>query len=297
MFRRIYERSWQQEPNILATIVSRIFEEIAELAEAIRFFHLYPYNFDNELADFLAWWFALVTNLHQVSKNDSPILAEELLWPVYPGHCSHCGLRVCFCRPGPVRELISKPTPGELERLDRLTLVFNQTAYLEDVTNIIEGSEPIFFPVACVRVDIDLFKQANDTHGHEAGDQALRHLAALLRQKLNERDRAYRAGGDEFVILSPDTSREEASGKMRRIVEELRSQPVRWVSEEGATREFFITVSVGVAEASRPAELRTALEKADAAAYTSKQQGRDRMTIAQSVPASDEIGGLERISG
>ena len=114
---------------------------------------------------------------------------------------------------------------------------------------------------------------------------------------MGERDRAYRTGGDEFVILSPDTSKEEASGKMRRVAEELRSRPVRWVSEGGETREFVITISVGVAEASRPDELRAALESADAAGYRSKQAGRDRMTAAPSVEPSDEIEGPSRTAG
>ena len=279
MFQRIYGDSWKGHKSIIEFIMSRLFEEISELAESIRFYHLYPDNFDNELADLLAWWFALVSNLHHLDPNAVPVMAETLLWTVYPGHCPVCGLKRCLCRPGPVRELISKPTPGDSAMLDRLTMLYNQSAYLEELDNIVKKVEPITYPVALARIDLDDFKKINDQYSHAAGDQALKHLANTIRQKIGERDRGYRAGGDEFSIVFPDASKEEAYGVMRRIVDELRRRPVRWVDGVGTAVEFQISVSVGVAESMKHEDMVSVDGRADAAAMISKNKGKDQITV------------------
>jgi diguanylate cyclase (GGDEF)-like protein len=280
LFRRIYGPSWDASEAIFSKVVSRLFEELAEVAEAIRFFHLYPKNFENELADFFAWWFALVSNMHKVAPGTSPILVEEILWISYPSYCLNCQLRPCFCRPGPVRELISKPVPGDLERVDRLTLVFNQAALVEDCTAIASSVQPARFPLATIRIDLDNFKAVNDGHGHAAGDRALIHLATILRTKARDRDRVYRAGGDEFVMLCSDASKEEAFGTMRRVAEELKRRQVHWVDKDGNAVDFPITVSVGIAECEKPAALQSALERADNAAYEAKAKGKNQIAVS-----------------
>src|SRR5215468_8552521 len=100
MFRKIYERSWglgDVKPGCseafaaLQKIYTRIFEETSEVGESVRFVHLYPSNFDNELADYLAWVFALVCSIHKASAgNETQTLIEDLLWPAYPGICMVC---------------------------------------------------------------------------------------------------------------------------------------------------------------------------------------------------------------
>jgi diguanylate cyclase len=131
-----------------------------------------------------------------------------------------------------------------------------------------------------VRVDVDDFKVVNNTYGHDAGNQALRHLASIMKQKVRERDRIYRAGGDEFVILCSDYSKEEALGTMRRVAGELRRRLVRWVSEDSDVKEFLVTMSVGISECAGGEFLEACLNAADAAAYKSKEQGKDRITLA-----------------
>jgi diguanylate cyclase (GGDEF)-like protein len=279
MFKRIYEESWGSGPSVISFIAQRLFEELAELGEAIRFAHLYPNNLENELADFFAWWFALISTMDRGCEESSPFLAENLLWSVYPGYCIACEMFPCLCRPGPVRELVSKPLPGQLDRLDRLTLVFNQAAYFEDAGAATDGKQRMSVPLTCIRIDLDNFKSVNDTFGHPAGDQALRHLAGIMKQKTREKDRIYRAGGDEFVILCPDYSKEEGLGTMRRVASELKRRPVRWVSGKGEAKEFHVTISVGISECLNLAELQRALDSADTAAYKSKSNGRDRITV------------------
>jgi diguanylate cyclase (GGDEF)-like protein len=285
MFREIYEASWVNDydpkvesDDILRRLFIRMMEEVAEVGEALRFHHLYPENFDNELADLLAWWFGIVSVLPL--PNDKALLAEDCLWGAYPGHCPDCQMVPCLCRPGPVRQLMSRPIPGYGHRFDSLTSLLNQAAYTEDLTSISKGEVSLPSPSACIRLDVDNFKTVNDRYGHAAGDEALRHIASVLRRTVRERDRVYRISGDEYGVLCANFTEEEAAGTMRRVCTGLAQYPVRWVSHDGNPQEFFVSVSVGVAELVEPTAIATAFESADKAAYASKQAGRARVSKA-----------------
>jgi len=290
MFRRIYGDTWTTDEPVQESLRKpfiRLVEELAEIAETIRFDHLYPTNFENELADLFAWWFALVSSLPKVESSEV-LLAEDVLWHGYPGHCPYCSLFPCFCRPGPVRDLMSKPPPGQDHRFDALTAVYNHGAYNEDIERISHDDMPAAFPVACVRVDVDDFKDVNNTHGHPAGDAALRHISAVLRGKARERDRVYRVGGDEFAVLVMDSTEEEALGMMKRVCRELSERPVRWVSSIGEVKLFTVSTSIGVAQCDNSSDIESAFENADKASYRSKETGKARATAFSTVavPAS-----------
>jgi diguanylate cyclase (GGDEF)-like protein len=276
MFRGIYGPSWLRDADsskpsdeLLRGLFIRLAEEVAEVGEAIRFHHLYPENFDNELSDVLAWWFALVSNMPNASKGTGTLLAEDCLWHAYPGQCPDCQLIPCLCRPGPVRQLMSRPIPGFDHRFDALTSALNQAAYKEDQKQIMAGEIALTFPSSCVRLDVDKFKSVNDTYGHSAGDEALRHIAAIIRRTVRERDRVYRISGDEYGVLCADFTEEEAAGAMRRVCTALSSSPVRWVSQKGEVSEFTVSVSAGVSEFSAIDEVAAAFEYADQAARKS----------------------------
>lgn len=88
MFREIYNESWHAHEDPIQYVFLRLSEELAEVAESVRFQHLYPENFENELADFLAWWFALVSCLSD--REGKTLLVEDYLWSAYPGICVDC---------------------------------------------------------------------------------------------------------------------------------------------------------------------------------------------------------------
>ncbi len=286
MFREIYGKSWvagddrgHYSPEVWGKLFIRLIEEVAEVGEAIRFHHLYPENFDNELADLLAWWFALVSSL-QAEGEESVLLAEDCLWKAYPGHCPDCQMVPCLCRPGPVRQLMSRPIPGHGHRFDSLTSLLNQAAYNEDIASVERGDISLPYPSACVRLDIDNFKSVNDTYSHSAGDEALRHVAMVIRRAVRERDRVYRISGDEFGVLCANYTEEEAAGTMRRVNAALANTPVRWVNKEGKVSLFFVSVSVGVAEFVEQNAISNAFQEADRAAYASKDAGKGTMRKA-----------------
>lgn len=289
MFRKIYGKTWgvpnsspESSQEFLRTPYTRMVEELAEVAEAIRFNHLYPENFENELADFFAWWFCIVS-CFPVHSGRGMLLANEILWAAYPGYCPYCNSIPCFCRPGPVRELMSKPPPGQDHKFDVLTSLYNQGAYNEDIGHICAGEMPTALPVACVRIDIDDFKSVNDTYGHAAGDTALRHVAAILRSKVRQRDRAYRISGDEFGVLLMDATEEEAVGMMKRVSKDLNEKQVRWVDSTGKVDLFFVSASIGVAQCDDKKSIEEAFNNADKASYASKDAGKACVTAYSSI--------------
>lgn len=278
-----YEKGFEEQ---LRQMFTRMIEELAEIAEAIRFYHISPTNFENELADFYAWWFAFVPCFPNETSGQM-LLANDVLWKAYPGYCPYCNLAPCFCRPRPVRELMSKPSPGQRHKFDVLTSLYNQNAYQDDLRNLYNEDLPASMPVACVRIDIDKLKSINDKYGHTAGDKAIRHVATILRSKTRERDRVYRISGDEYGVLLTDATEEEAVGMMKRVCRELGEKQVYWVDTSGVASRFKVSVSIGVAQCDNIKIIEESFKKADNASYYSKQDGGARVTAFSDI--SSEI--------
>ena len=132
-------------------------------------------------------------------------------------------------------------------------------------------------PLSVVMLDIDNFKQLNDKHGHEAGDQVLKCIASTLRGAVRASDLVFRYGGEEFTLVIPDADARSAAQKMRSICATIRESAIGY---RGARLTF--TLSAGVAE--MPATGGTPeglLRAADAALYRAKQAGRDRVHEAE----------------
>jgi diguanylate cyclase (GGDEF)-like protein len=178
---------------------------------------------------------------------------------------------------------MSRPIPGQDHRFDTLTSALNQAAYNEDIKQVMDGVIVTSLPIACARLDVDKFKSVNDTFGHSAGDEALRHIAAVIRRVVRERDRVYRISGDEFGVLFLNFTEEEGIGALRRVGMALQTNPVRWVGLDGQPKEFTVSVSVGVAEAKSPQSILEAFGRADQAAYVSKGLGKGVATAASTL--------------
>jgi len=133
-------------------------------------------------------------------------------------------------------------------------------------------------PLSCAMVDVDHFKAVNDTHGHGAGDDALRRVAALVLSSVREVDLCARYGGDEFAVLLPHTPREKAVLVMDRIRLKLLATRAEWGPESER-----VSLSVGIAS-TEDAEIESAeelVEAADAALYDAKREGRDRVAVSK----------------
>jgi diguanylate cyclase (GGDEF)-like protein/PAS domain S-box-containing protein len=126
-----------------------------------------------------------------------------------------------------------------------------------------------------IMVDIDHFKRVNDTHGHEAGDEVLKGVAEALRSTARGADLVARFGGEEFVLVLPDTSAELAV----RIAERLRVA-IEALSTDVGGQVIRVTASFGVAQRAAQDSQLEVLERADAALYSSKKDGRNRVTMS-----------------
>jgi diguanylate cyclase len=124
-------------------------------------------------------------------------------------------------------------------------------------------------------IDIDNFKKLNDSLGHAAGDQALKALAAAVRQRLRPQDHLARFGGEEFVVLLPQTDLPEAQMALTRL---QRSLSEALFLHDG--QEVFVTFSAGVTAWRSGEELQPALERADQGLYEAKRTGKNRTCLA-----------------
>jgi diguanylate cyclase (GGDEF)-like protein len=122
-------------------------------------------------------------------------------------------------------------------------------------------------------LDIDFFKQINDTHGHIVGDRILVELSELIKRSTRATESLYRYGGEEFVVVAEQTSLEAAVN----LAEKLRSQ----TEQELFARGIRITVSIGVAQLQRGEEKEDWLRRADAALYRAKGRGRNKVIVAE----------------
>jgi len=128
--------------------------------------------------------------------------------------------------------------------------------------------------LALLVIDLDHFKRINDTYGHPVGDNVLRDVARVMRHTKRESDVCARVGGDEFLMLLPDTPLEGAQRVATRIREQLAA---RRFGEPAASIPVTISVGVGVANGHETIEAETLFERADHALYRAKADGRNRI--------------------
>jgi two-component system, cell cycle response regulator len=166
----------------------------------------------------------------------------------------------------------------ELEQLsisDGLTGLFNHRHLHELLQEEYERSRRTEEPMSVVMLDLDRFKEVNDTHGHQAGDRVLQELSAILRESAREIDKLGRYGGEEFMAILPETDTDAAITFAERVREMVEKQRFEIQADE----PLHMTISAGVAtypgdEADSPRRL---VHYADQALYSAKKNGRNRV--------------------
>jgi diguanylate cyclase (GGDEF)-like protein len=141
-------------------------------------------------------------------------------------------------------------------------------------------------PLAVLMLDIDHFKQINDTHGHQIGDAVLQGLAQALLRSVRDCDHVGRYGGEEFIIILPDSDKSNGAGTAERI-----RQNASEVDIDTASDPLALTISIGVAAyPENGQDVETVLRQADDALYLSKADGRNRVALAKSLdlPAAQQ---------
>ncbi|HSV72478.1 MAG TPA: sensor domain-containing diguanylate cyclase [Chthonomonadales bacterium] len=166
---------------------------------------------------------------------------------------------------------------ANLATTDGLTGLMNHRRCQETLSEEVQRAVRYGRPLAVLMLDLDAFKQFNDTFGHPQGDALLRRVAQILRGSLRTSDHIARYGGEEFMVILPETTRDEAWHLAERVRRNVGGASIE--VEDG--RIVYRTVSIGVAgypdDGAAPADL---VQKADAALYRAKRSGRNRVHSA-----------------
>lgn len=163
----------------------------------------------------------------------------------------------------------------DLALLDELTRLPNRRHTLTMAEQLWQQSSQTGQPFAVLALDIDFFKKVNDTFGHQAGDLVLKKIGHCLRTGLRPQDKVGRVGGEEFLLLLPNTNSSQATEiaqRLCRLVAELNFDELAPAHQ--------VTVSIGIAGRTAQHDLLALWHQADTALYQAKQQGRNRAVLA-----------------
>ena len=177
-------------------------------------------------------------------------------------------------------------TEARLQQLalsDGLTGTLNRRAILEHFEQSVQQHQRGARSLAVAMIDIDHFKRINDLHGHQAGDEVLRHCVRAWQQRLRKGDSLGRWGGEEFLLLLPDTERAGALNLVSELRRSLASQPARFAGKSIDLR-FSVGLWCGVPGGSDTTA--SLLAQADAGLYQAKASGRDAVHLV----ALDDVG-------
>ncbi len=163
----------------------------------------------------------------------------------------------------------------QLAITDGLTRLYNSRSFFSQLELEIDRSNRYNDPLALLLLDIDHFKDYNDSFGHLEGDKVLMEFSRVIKTCLRTNDSAYRYGGEEFTVILPETSAEEAKTVAQRIRSSL--EGVVFVPQPDV--RVFKTISIGLTEYFPKEDLTSFIKRADEAMYLSKQNGRNRVSV------------------
>ena len=164
----------------------------------------------------------------------------------------------------------------ETSRIDYLTGILNRRAMTRRLEQMVSQTERGSHSFCIILLDIDHFKQINDNYGHDVGDQVLKHTVARLRKRIREADELGRWGGEEFLIMSPDTQLSEAVTLAQRVCQDLADNQMSLFDSQ-----ITVTASFGVSLFQSGELLDTCLKRTDDALYAAKANGRNCVVVAE----------------
>ena len=162
----------------------------------------------------------------------------------------------------------------QLSMVDGLTGLYNRAWLDENLAAMVNAAHAASEPLSVIMIDIDRFKQFNDAHGHQCGDEALRAAARTITAALRPTDCAARYGGEELFVLLPATAKGAAAAVAQRLCEHVREAVVFADMNKPLPH---ITASFGVATLAPGQDAQALVAQADAALYRAKEAGRDRV--------------------
>ena len=165
----------------------------------------------------------------------------------------------------------------EMAVVDALTGLHNRRYFDMHLSSLLDQAAQESKPLSLLVLDIDFFKKINDTYGHDAGDEILRALAGRMRRAVRSVDLVCRLGGEEFVIVMPETALDVAGKVAERVRRAVEAEPFNVKEGQMAVP---VTVSIGIADRGSDANPDFIYKSADKALYESKATGRNKVTLA-----------------
>ena len=165
----------------------------------------------------------------------------------------------------------------EMAVVDALTGLHNRRYFDMHLSSLLDQAAQESKPLSLLVLDIDFFKKINDTYGHDAGDEILRALAGRMRRAVRSVDLVCRLGGEEFVIVMPETALDVAGKVAERVRRAVEAEPFNVKDGQMAVP---VTVSIGIADRGSDANPDFIYKSADKALYESKSTGRNKVTLA-----------------
>jgi diguanylate cyclase (GGDEF)-like protein len=159
----------------------------------------------------------------------------------------------------------------KLALMDKLTATFNRMKFDTIIQKEMERAARYIKPLSLIMFDIDHFKKINDKYGHLAGDDILKSIANIAKKHIRKADYLFRWGGEEFMILAPETGSIQAASSAERIRISLEQYTFR---EAGKA-----TASFGIAQFTNGDKIDDLVKKVDSALYKAKSSGRNRIEI------------------
>jgi diguanylate cyclase (GGDEF)-like protein len=184
---------------------------------------------------------------------------------------------------------------NEIAIRDELTGLYNRREMDRLMDDEFARCERYDCPFSLILLDIDNFKQVNDTYGHLVGDQVLKQLANIIKANVRLADRPIRFGGEEFALLLPETSESKGHTLAERLRKAVEGQPFVCNMENGEDASVEITISLGVADYPDSTQNKEALlTAADEALYVAKRSGRNQTVVFRSIDQKIKPGSPNR---
>jgi diguanylate cyclase (GGDEF)-like protein len=217
---------------------------------------------------------------------DGRALGAVAAWHTEPSRFGEKELELlrllCSIAPMPLRSARQYEALDHRAHTDALTGLPNRAAFEERLATLAHVFDRYARPFSLLVLDVDFFKKFNDTHGHEAGDRVLQHVAAVVRQTVRDVDTPARFGGEEFVVLMPETGYRASHDAAERLRRSIEAHPLTWNG-----RPLSVTVSIGAAGCPDCTVTATeVLRLADEALYRAKAAGRNRVMSAPRLGAA-----------
>jgi diguanylate cyclase (GGDEF)-like protein len=220
---------------------------------------------------------------------DGRALGAVAAWHPEPGRFDEKELELlrllCSIAPLPLRSARQYEALDHRAHTDALTGLPNRAAFEERMATLAHVFDRYARPFSLLVLDVDFFKKFNDTHGHEAGDRVLQHVAAVIRQTVRDVDTPARFGGEEFVVLMPETGYRASHDAAERLRRSIESHPLTWNG-----RPLSVTVSIGASGCPDCTVTATEVMRlADEALYRAKAAGRNRVVSAPRLGAAPTV--------